>query len=143
MFSDDDQAVCCGEGNFIVNLAGMKAAPTPLALHPSSLLFSLSFFYLYICLSTTSQSKEHLVPLGPAVTTLTECHIKALSIQPTEKRGEQRGRKKKRENLGQILFHTHTANLSLLMEKIKCSSHQWCCVENPSIFATVSLIQIV
>lgn len=45
MFSDDDQAVCCGEGNFIVNLAGMKAAPTPLALHPSSLL---SFFFLFI-----------------------------------------------------------------------------------------------
>lgn len=73
-------------------------------------------------LRTTSQSKEHLVPLGPAVTTLRECHIKAPSIQPAEKRGEQRGRKKKRENLGQILFHTHTANLSLLMEKLQRTS---------------------
>lgn len=47
MFSDDDQAVCCGEGNFIVNLAGMKAAPTPLALHPSSLLSFFFFIYIY------------------------------------------------------------------------------------------------
>lgn len=109
--------VCFGAGNFTVNSAGMEAAPPPQCPAP---IFSLFFYfiYLYISLSTTSQSKEHLVPLGPAVTTLRECHIKAPSIQPAEKRGEQkRRRKKKRENLGQILFHTHTANLSLLMEK--------------------------
>lgn len=89
-----------------------RSGPVGHVVHPPSTsthLVCLYFFYLYIYiwLSTTSQSKEHLVPLGPAVTTLRESHIKASSMQPTEKRGEQRGRKKKRENLGQILFHTH------------------------------------
>lgn len=67
------------------------------------------FFYLYICQSTTSQSKEHLVPFGLVVTTLRMPHQSFFFflIRPTERRREQRGRKKKRENLGQILFHTH------------------------------------
>lgn len=42
MFSDDDQAVCCGEGNFIVNLAGSS--------HPScpAPIFSSLFLFLFI-----------------------------------------------------------------------------------------------
>lgn len=84
---------------------------------PNKLLRSHLFFSLFIHLDlcATSESKEHLVPLGCAVTTLRLPHQSSLHPackKKKKKRRRQRGRKKKRENLGQILLHTHHKSVS-------------------------------
>lgn len=102
-------SVCYGAGNFTVNSTGMGGRP-PVALHPSSLSPSLFFIfiYIYICRSATSQSKEHLVPLGPAVTTLRECHIKS-SLHPArrEERRAKREEEEERKSGTNSVSHTH------------------------------------
>lgn len=95
--------------------------PPPGTSHPSS-LSSLFFIYISIYASVPQASPKSIWFLLGVRSQHWECHIKGPSIQPAKKRGEQRGRKTTRENLGQILFHTHTANLSMLMEKLQRTS---------------------
>lgn len=98
-----------------IHSAYMEGTPHPKPhTHP---LFLFFLIYIYIR-STTSRSKKHLVPLGLVVTTLTERHIKAPSIQPAETRRVERQEGEERKSGTNSVSHTHR-NLSLLMEKLQ------------------------
>lgn len=81
-------------GNFTVNSNGMEVPP-------------LLFFYLYICLCTTSQSKEHLVPLGCVVTTLRVPHQRSFHPARREERRAKRAEDEERKSGTNSVSHTH------------------------------------
>lgn len=82
---------------------GVATPPPKRCTHHPSLLF----FYLYICLCTTSQSKEHLVPLGCAVTTLRVPHQRSFHPARREERRAKRAEDEERKSGTNSVSHTH------------------------------------
>lgn len=111
---------------------------------PNKLLRSHLFFSLFIHLDlcATSESKEHLVPLGCAVTTLRLPHQS--SLHPACKKKKKKTpatRTEEEERKSGTNSSSHTPQICLCSWK-NCNTHLWCSIENPSISVPAPLGQI-